>query len=293
MKHFLFTFLRYTGLPYLMREVFQRNKVTILLFHDLQKNEADLIFRTIKQKYNIIPLSLLMETLETENWNALPKKSVVITFDDGVKSNYNILPEIKKNGVPVTIFLCAGIINTNRHFWFHKDHPYVTKKQLKKKPNWERLKLLSEIGFHHEKEYETPQALNTDQIKEMQSFVDFQAHTFFHPVLTKCSDIEAREEIAGSKDYLEDNYGLKVKVFSYPNGDYSDREINICKESGYVGAITVDYGFNGKNTNPFALKRLPLDGTTSIDELLVKASGLSEILSVITFQKPGTKYKHS
>ncbi len=290
MKRFLFFILRYTGLPYLIREVFQRNKVTILLFHDLSKTEAELIFHTLKQKYNIIPLTLLRETIKNNAWKDLPKKSAVINFDDGLISNYYILPEIIKYSVPVTIFLCAGIINTKRRFWFHEMHPEISKEELKLKSNAERLKLLKTAGFSQEKENDAPEALNSAQIREMQPYVDFQSHTMFHPILPMCSDEESREEIFSSKSFLEEEYGMKVNMFSYPNGNYSDREIELCEEAGYEGAITVDFGFNSKKTNPYRLKRLPMEGTDDANELLVKASGLSEMLGILSGQKYRTKY---
>lgn len=293
MKQFLFLILRFTGIPFLLREIFQRRKVTILLFHDLSKKEAALIFTVLKEKYNIISLGKLMDVIKNNTWESLPEKSAVITFDDGLKSNYDILPEIKKYSIPVTIFLCTGIVNTNRHFWFHKKHPEISKNKLKQKPNKERLELLKDVGFSQEKNYDKAEAISSLQVREMMPYVDFQAHTMFHPILPMCTNEEAREEIFKSKKYLEDNFGIKVNAFSYPNGNYSDREIELCKEAGFTGAITVDFGYNSKKTNPYCLKRLPVDGTEDINELLVKASGLSEILGIITGHKPRKKYSHN
>lgn len=295
MKQILFFILRFTGIPFLLREIIQRNKVTILLFHDLTRKEADLIFKTLMEKYNIIPLGKLMDAVKNGSWKRLPKKSAVITFDDGLMSNYNILPEIKIYKIPVTIFLCTGIINTNRHFWFHKKHPEISKDDLKRKPNSQRLELLKDIGFSQEKNYNKPEAVSSDQVRKMMPYVDFQPHTMFHPILPMCTDMEAREEVFNSKTYLEDNFGIKVNAFSYPNGNYSDREIELCKEAGFTGAITVDFGYNSKQTDPYRLKRLPVDGTLDKNELLVKASGLSEILGIITGHKPRKKYsrKHN
>ena len=83
---------------------------------------------------------------------------------------------------------------------------------------------------------------------------------------------------------------MNINMFSYPNGNYSDREIILCKEAGYKGAITVDFGFNSRKTDPYRLKRLPMEGTGDVNELLVKASGLSEMLGVLSGKKYRTKY---
>jgi len=72
--------------------------------------------------------------------------------------------------------------------------------------------------------------------------------------------------------------------------NYSERDIELCKKAGYSCAITVDFGFNTLQTNPYRLKRLPVGDVKSIDELAVKASGVAEFLSILFGLKPKTKF---
>ena len=105
MRNVLFKFLRYTELPYLFREIIQRNRVTILLFHDISPEDADNIFGYLSRKYNIISLKNFIKALDRKDPSLIPQKALIITFDDGHKGNYRLLPIIKKYGVPITIFL--------------------------------------------------------------------------------------------------------------------------------------------------------------------------------------------
>ncbi|MGV3639987.1 MAG: polysaccharide deacetylase family protein [Adhaeribacter sp.] len=274
MKKILFKVLRYSGIPTLFREFVQKNKVTILLFHDLSPEVAEQTFIYLTRHYNIICLNDFIEAAEKKEPARIPPKALILTFDDGHIRNFDMLPIIKKLKVPVTIFLCSSLLDTRRHFWFNHLNGSLSPALMKRLPNQERLRKLSEIGFEQDRDFEKPQALNKQQLREMQPFVNLQSHTMFHPCLPTCNDSEAREEIFRSKEFLLGEFGLDSHVISYPNGDYSDRDILLSQQAGYKCGITVDYGFNSIHTDLFKLKRLPVNDTADLNELSVKASGL-------------------
>ena len=70
-------------------------------------------------------------------------------------------------------------------------------------------------------------------------------------------------------------------VPSYPHGDYSDRDIELCRQAGYDCGITVDFGFNTVTTDRFRLKRLSVNDTDDLNELIVKASGLWQFVKTL------------
>ena len=274
MKELLFKLLRLSGLPILFREVIQRNKVTILLFHDISKETAEQTFSYLSKNYNIVDLNDFINAIDKRDKTKIAKKALILTFDDGHIGNYEILPVIKKYNIPVTIFLCASIINSNRHFWFKYKNQSISTGRLKHLSNKEKLNVLSKVGFEQDKEFDKPQALQKSHIDEMKHHVNMQPHTLFHPCLPKCDNDEAREEIFNSKEILEREYKLKINTISYPNGDYSERDISLAKEAGYKCGITVDFGFNTIRSDIFKLKRLSVNDTADINELIVKASGV-------------------
>lgn len=273
MKKLLFKALRYCGIPAFFRECIQKNKVTILLFHDISAEVAEQNFSFLMRHYHIIDLNDFIDACEQKAPDKLPPKALIITFDDGHIGNYELLPVIKKLKIPVTIFVCSSLVDTNRHFWFKHLNGSFSPAPMKRLPNQERLRRLSEKGFKQDKEYDVPQALNKEQMAEMRPFVNLQSHTKFHPCLPTCNDLEAREEIFHSKEVLTGDYGLPIQVISYPNGDYSDRDIRLSKEAGYKCGITLDFGFNTIHTDLFKLKRLSVNDTADLNELSVKASG--------------------
>ena len=82
------------------------------------------------------------------------------------------------------------------------------------------------------------------------------AHTLTHPMLTRLTLRDAREEIFVSKRKLEDLFGVPVRHFAYPFGDRNDAVRDLVEEAGYETACTTDFGMNTAATPPLDLKRL-------------------------------------
>lgn len=284
--------LRFSGLPFFFRECLQKNKVTILVFHDINKETAEKTFSYLIKNYNIIDLDVYREACEKRDFSKVPKKALIITFDDGWMGNYDLLELIEQFNIPITIFLCAGIIGTNRHFWFTEINDNL-REHAKHMSNETRLDALKTHGFDQNMNYESPQALTKNQIHDMKKKVNLQSHTIYHPVLPKCNHEVAKKEIFGSKEILEQEYGLEINAISYPNGDYSYRDITLVKEAGYKCAITVDYGFNTRESDLFTLKRLMVNDTSDINELIVKSSGIWAFIKTLNGRRQQFGYANN
>jgi peptidoglycan/xylan/chitin deacetylase (PgdA/CDA1 family) len=82
------------------------------------------------------------------------------------------------------------------------------------------------------------------------------AHSLTHPYLTRVSFREAREEVTSSKKKLEDLFGVPVKHFSYPYGDWNEAIGDLVRDAGFATACTTVAGVNHRDTSPWALKRI-------------------------------------
>lgn len=81
------------------------------------------------------------------------------------------------------------------------------------------------------------------------------SHTLTHPRLTTLPPKRAREEIAASRKRLEDRFGVAIRHFCYPYGDFSQAVRDLVEEAGYATACTVESGLNTVDTDRFALRR--------------------------------------
>jgi peptidoglycan/xylan/chitin deacetylase (PgdA/CDA1 family) len=263
--------IRLTLLPWVLREVFQRRKVTILLYHDPSPRRFANHLAILKKTYNIVSLRRFVEAHLAGTLAGLPPKSLVLTFDDGHRGNYALKSLLQELPAPPTIFVCSGVIGTSNRFWFQL---IADSEPLKRIPDDERL---AELGAHEE-EHRSPQvepeALSREQIAELKPYVDFESHTISHPILPYCDGAKAWTEIRDSRRQLESSYGLSVFALSYPNGDYSAREVMFARRAGYSCGLSVDFGFNSARTDLYRVRRIAIDDEDDSHKLMLKACGL-------------------
>ena len=248
--------------------------MTIVVYHTLSAACADVHFAALRRRYNVVSLSDFLAARAIQTREQLAPKGLIVTFDDGHRSNYALRSVIQKHRIPITIFLCSGIVGTHRHYWWTHAKDSREAQELKLLRDEERVQALIGLGHVDTREYDTRQSLSLDEIREMKSVVDFQSHTVFHAILPACSLEKARWEIVESKKALEREHGLKIYALAYPNGDYSNRDVGLLQEAGYTCGLTLDTGFNDFRTDPFRLRRVALPDEAGINEVIVKASGL-------------------
>jgi poly-beta-1,6-N-acetyl-D-glucosamine N-deacetylase len=272
-KRALFLLLRWCGLPRFWRFWLQRGKVTILCYHDPAPDVLAAHVAQLRNDYSIMSLRDFVAWHRSGGRETLPRNPLVITLDDGHAGNARLLDLVMRDTLPITILLCSGIVGTQRHFWWKEVGTVADRTRLKNLPDEERLRELERWGYQETASYPDRQALSREEIRTMAPYIDFQAHTRLHPLLPKCTANRAMEEILGCKDDLVRDFGLDIYAFAYPNGDNSDRDVDLVRQAGYTCALTTEEGGNDDSTDVYRLKRIIISDNAGVDELVVKASG--------------------
>ena len=273
-KTAMFALLRWCGLPHYWRYRWQRNHVTILCYHDPEPDVLAGHVDQLRRYYDIVSLRDFIAWRRSGGEHKLPPHPLVITLDDGHVGNARLLDLVIREALPITIFLCSGIVGTQRHFWWKDVGTVEERKYLKDLPDEERLRELERLGYREDASYPNRQALSREEIHSMAPHIDFQAHTRLHPLLPKCTDTRVRDEILGCKEDLATNFGLDIYAFAYPNGDYSERDVSMARQAGYACALTIDEGSNNERDDLYRLKRILIPDNAGMNEVVVKASGL-------------------
>lgn len=241
--------------------------------------------------FRIISLEQLLDEWED---HALRPNTICITFDDGYKDNFDYaFPILRHYNVPATIFLTTEFIDTNEMLW----HDIVlfaiksantirinieeagvidvelTSDQIRQNIAFKLLEWLKtftpdERDIRINKLLEICQLpelpdlhlmLNWQEIRQMhRAGILFGAHTQTHPILSSLCESRIEEEIFGSKKTIENELGVTISAFAYPNGqpnDFDDRCKRLLKKAGFRCAVTSCRGVNTSDQDPFELYR--------------------------------------
>ena len=169
---------------------------------------------------------------------ALPDKTVALTFDDGFQNNYeHAFPILLKNKIPGTIFLVSGRIGETNEWMVKRGFP---------------ARIM----------------LSWDQVEEMdKNGIEIGGHTCSHPRLTEIEEENAVKEIAGCKKEIEEKLGKEIRHFAYPYGAMSNSVRKLVEQSGFKTACSIVPGINYAATDPFVLRRVEIKGTDTVREL--------------------------
>jgi len=200
-------------------------------------------------QYHILSMEDLLALLKKSE--ALPDKTVVITFDDGYTSIYSAAwPVLKKRGWPFTVF-----VNSQHHD--EKNSHYMT---------WAQLREMADAG------------------------VTIGNHSVTHGLMIRLQQDEKpaewqarmRQEIEGAQKRIDQEVGRQAKVFAYPFGEHNQDLEKLLAELKYV-AFAQHSGPVALFDSWQALPRFPFGGAYGdIKDFALKASSLPMPLQQVT-----------
>jgi len=164
------------------------------------------------------------------------KKQVVLTFDDGLLDNFdNALSELLRYKFVATFFVVPGYDNKKR--WVNP-----------KTGAWSDERMAGyDISF---------ESMKASHRRELVALnMEIGSHTLTHRKLTKITASEAAREITQSKSELEDELGITIKTFCYPNGRFNGRLLRAVREADYLGACSTIPGYFSEGSARFRLPR--------------------------------------
>lgn len=201
------------------------------------------------------------------------KLRVAITFDDGWTDNREaVLSAMSRHRVPMTIFLCPGLMGRTGPFWPERVRALLAGRDraeqerviagLKQHPRIERENrieaLARELGKDLSNVVDTVDStLDWQQVFEMQQKgVNFGSHTQSHEILTALAPQEISGQLTQSRQELEHTLGRDCAILAYPNGNNSAEVREQTRRAGYRLAFTTEAGVWTADTDPMGVPRI-------------------------------------
>lgn len=173
------------------------------------------------------------------------ESGIAISFDDGYQDNLtNAAPVLTSLSLPATVFVVTGRLGG----FLAPDEPD-----------------------------EVNRLMSGDEVRALDAMgVEIGAHTLSHVRLAQVSEREQLHEISESVKRLETCLGHSVAGFAYPYGsvlDYNAVSTRIVSEQGLEYALSNRYGANGADRDRWALRRIWVDASDTLDVFKAKVDG--------------------
>ncbi len=198
----------------------------------------------------VITLSQAVKELQSGSYR---QPGVVITFDDGYRDNLiHALPILKRYRLPATIFVTVEFCKQTRQ------HPRYPTSSSRLHLNWKEVRGLA------------------DELN-----ITIGSHSLTHPYLSCLFYAEAQHEITASRKQIAVEINRSVDFFCYPSGDLNQRETELARDAGYLGAVTVAPGCNRSGISLYELRRTEITDKDHLVDFFAKLHGAYDFLHTI------------
>ncbi len=224
----------------------------------------------VARRYHVVPLDDLVAALPGRHPT---RPMVAVTFDDGYADNYeHALPVLRRVGVPATVFLATGNIDSGAAFWWDRlawHLPRYAGRRLPAALAGDESDVVPDTPEQLSRLYRTvhsrlwvldasardaaldalgdgagdaPRPLTWAEARRMVAAgISLGGHSVSHPSLVALSDAALRDEVGRCREAITAQVGAAPTVFAYPFGHVDDRVAAAVAAAGYRAAVTVNW----------------------------------------------------
>lgn len=169
-------------------------------------------------RYNVIKVDEIVAALFSGE--TLPNRSVAITIDDAYRSAYDVAwPQLKKTGLPVTLFVSTDAIDDG-------GPGFMT---------WDQIREMRDAG------------------------VTIGAHGAAHGHMPEMTPEEIRADIKHSIQRIVEELGAPPVLFSYPHGEITAAARDVIAEIGFEAAFGQHSGTVNEILDRYMLPRFSIN----------------------------------
>jgi peptidoglycan/xylan/chitin deacetylase (PgdA/CDA1 family) len=276
MKKLISITLYYLGISYILFRITHRSgTIRAVNYHCTplkDKNNFEKQLKFFKKHFFNTNLELLDKYFSNELC-AFPKKpGIIITFDDGLRSNYDIAINLLEK-YNFTGWFCIPV-----GFVLNPSQDYAEKNSIIYKQNYT------------DKRY----GMNISEIVEIAKKHIIVCHTFSHHRINQFDSQEILNyEITNSKKELEKITKKDICTFCWVGGElihYTEKGYKTIMESAYKYSFTTNSSLITKNTNSLNLNRTNIESSFPMHLVLFQLTGLMDLLYFTKRNKVKNKF---
>ena len=228
-----------------------RNKyVNVIYYHDIvegtgfskMRTNIDVFKSQMQYLYDHGYRTLTFDELNSPENLKFCKKKVLIAFDDGWRSNYDVIFSfMKEKGIKYNIFLTVGKIGNNPEYL-----------------DWSQVREMQASGM-----------------------VGFGAHTYTHPSMRDIEAIDWNKEIEEANDLIKKETGITPLDFCYPFGYYSEQSnIEMETRANYLRIYTSNLMYSYKQNGKIVFGRNGISNDDSVTVFSHKLAGYANYMCI-------------
>lgn len=255
------------------------------LYRVLTPEEFEKDLDQMLMHYEALSLGDYLDRVEPET----KKRSMVLTFDDGLKGCYDyIAPLLKKKGVPAAFFLNNRFIDNRGLFYRYKasllihraihdcrvrenlaDFLKISREQVEtsiRMIGWDQRALLDALAREAEMDFKgyqraKPVYLCKAEVREMLDWgFDVGGHSSEHIEFKGLDPDQMIEQVRSSVKDLRKRYNISTKYFSFPfsSDDIPQKVIDTLMEEGTARVLLGTAGLKQTGRRAY-IQRIPME----------------------------------
>lgn len=247
MKNKIFSIILAFLLTFFSMTTYAADKLPVLMYHNVTEDvslahtspDVHITPQTLEEHFAYLK-SAGYNTISAEeylsyrqNGTPLPENPVIITFDDGYISNYEIAyPLLKKYNFKAVIFVIASRMGAS-----NVEFPHFS---------WEEAREMEQSGL-----------------------VEIESHSYTHPDFSTLTYAQTVLEMRLARYAIEMNLNKKCRFFAYPYGKMNFSSTDVAKAAGYdIVFVGREKNADLANENLYELPRHIAKGTYTGEDII-------------------------
>jgi peptidoglycan/xylan/chitin deacetylase (PgdA/CDA1 family) len=300
MKRYILSVGWLLGIPALFRRLY-RNRILVLMYHGVAPDHDTQVqgdWLQVRASEFRAQMTYLACHYEVCNFSRVltggPSKRplAIVTFDDGYANNCSTaLPTLAEFGLPATVFVTTGMVDSQRMFWWDRLRLSLISKRAPTSEEIDQIKSLHPTAIdasvnaildsagcaHAPPPTESYRALDSSEIANLlrSGLIEIGSHTHRHEILIRLNDNEVKETLDASARCLR-RWGANPRWFAAPNGDFRENQVPIIQSAGFEICVGTNTGLWDAGGQKFSIPRVGVGRGLTLAEFAFATSGAAD-----------------